>query len=93
MAAFYWLRGTLLFLPLVPIALVVRAKSAQMALVYSLLLFILGEFVPLMQDQPYFSTDWLILRTALGALRAAILGTAAALLIPRPVAPAQTPAV
>ncbi|MCH7476587.1 MAG: hypothetical protein IIA14_00615 [SAR324 cluster bacterium] len=95
LAAFYWLRGVLLFLPLVAIALVVRAKSAQMALVFSLLLFILGEFVPLMQDQPYFSTDWLILRTALGALRAAILGTAAALLITQRAAPSpvQPPSV
>ena len=95
LAAFYWLRGVLLFLPLVAIALVVRAKQAQMALVFSLLLFILGEFVPLMQDQPYVSTDWLILRTAQGALRAAILGTAAALLITQPVppAPVQPPSV
>lgn len=79
----YGLRALALCLALVPIALVVRGRWVQVTLVFSLLLFIVGDFAPLMLDQPYPSTVWLLTRTALGALRAALLGGLAAALIGR----------
>ena len=77
----YWLRALAMLLPLLPIALVVRARWVQITLVFSLLLFIVGDFAPLMMEQPYPSTPWLLARTGLGALQAVLLGGAAAFLI------------
>ncbi|MCZ6558653.1 MAG: hypothetical protein O7E56_15235 [SAR324 cluster bacterium] len=79
----YWLRALALFLPLLPVALVLRGHWRQVALVFVLLLFIVGDFAPLILDQPYPSTRWLLSRTALGLLRALVLGGAAAWLIGR----------
>jgi hypothetical protein len=69
-----WLRGVLTVLPLLPIALAVRGTWGQLTLVFTLLLFVLGEFAPLMADQPYPSLRWLLARVGLGLLRAAVLG-------------------
>ena len=77
------LRALALFLPLMPIALAVRGSWLQIAAVFSLLLFIVGDFAPLIMDQPYPSTRWLLARTALGAVEALLLGAAAARLIGR----------
>lgn len=79
--ALYWLRALALVAPLVPIALVLRGRWRQVALVFVLLLFIVGDFAPLILDQPYPSTRWLLTRTAVGLLRAVLLGSAAAWLI------------
>jgi hypothetical protein len=77
----YALRALTLFLPLVPISLVLRGKWLQITAVFVLLLFIVGDFAPLIMDQPYPSTRWLLLRTATGAIQALLLGGAAARLI------------
>ena len=69
----YMLRAAVLVIPLVPIALAVRGESWQLLMLFGLLLFIVGEFVPLMHDQPFSSTPWLLARTALGAIRAGLL--------------------
>ena len=86
--ALYGLRALALFLPLVPIALVLRGRWVQITVVFVLLLFIVGDFAPLIMDQPYPSTRWLLARTALAAVRALVLGGMAAWLIgqlsPRP---------
>jgi hypothetical protein len=79
--ALYWVRALALYLPLLPIALVVRASRLQITLIFTVLLFIVGDFAPLMMDQPYPSTPWLLSRTALGAVRAVLLAGAATLLI------------
>lgn len=77
----YALRALALLLPLVPISLVLRGKWLEITMVYVLLLFIVGDFAPLIMDQPYPSTRWLLLRTATGAIQALLLGGAAARLI------------
>ena len=81
MLALYWVRGLALFLPLLPIALVLRATVGQLLVVFSLLLFVVGDFGPLIQDQPYSSTMWLLSRTALGIARSVILAAFAVKLI------------
>jgi len=68
------LRAAALVAPLVPVALVVRGSMTQLTLMFTILLFTLGDFVPLMLDQPYPSVEWLLWRTALGLLRAGMLG-------------------
>jgi hypothetical protein len=70
-----WVRALLLFVPLLPVALAVRGSWAQLTVVFTVLLFVLGEFAPLMVDQPYPSLRWLLLRTALGLVRAGLLGS------------------
>lgn len=82
--ALHGLRALALFLPLVPIALVLRGSWVQITIVFVLLLFIVGDFAPLIMDQPYPSTRWLLGRTALGAVRALVLAGVAARLIGRP---------
>jgi hypothetical protein len=73
-----WLRGLALLAPLLPIALAVRGSRRQLTLVFTILLFVLAEFAPLMVDQPYPSLQWLAARTGLGLLRALVLGLAMA---------------
>lgn len=80
--ALLWLRGVLMAAPLLPIGLVLRGTWLQLTLVFGVLLFVLGEFAPLMLDQPYPSATWLIVRTLLGIARAVALGGMAALLLP-----------
>jgi hypothetical protein len=72
--ALQWLRALLMLLPLLPVALAVRGSWVQLTVVFALLLFVLGDFAPLMVDQPYPSLRWLLLRTALGLARGAALG-------------------
>jgi hypothetical protein len=69
-----WVRALLLLGPLVPIALAIRGSWLQLTIVFTALLFVLGEFAPLMADQPYPSLRWLVLRTVLGLARSALLG-------------------
>jgi hypothetical protein len=73
-----WLRALVTFLPLLAIPLVLRAKVSQYLMVFAILLFVLGEFAPLMLDQPYFSGTWLGLRVAMGLLVSIVLGGAMA---------------
>jgi len=68
-----WLRAVVLLLPLLPIAMAIRGSWVQLTVVFSLLLFVLGEFAPLMVDQPYPSLGWLLLRTGLGLARAVLV--------------------
>ncbi|MDH5753497.1 MAG: hypothetical protein OEZ59_13895 [Deltaproteobacteria bacterium] len=82
--AVLWLRGMLAVLPLLPVSLALKGRWSQLALVYASLLFVLGEFAPLMMDQPYPSGGWLIARTGLGLFRSAVLGGAMAALIRLP---------
>lgn len=72
--ALLWVRAVLLLVPLLPIAMAVRGSWGQLALVFTILLFVVGDFAPLMTDQPYPSLVWLLQRTALGLVRAALLG-------------------
>lgn len=81
--ALLWLRALLAVVPLLPIALVLRATWPQLTLVFTLLLFVLGEFGPLMLDQPYPSAGWLALRVGVGLARSALVGAAAAALLGR----------
>ncbi len=73
-----WLRALVSFLPLLAVPLVLRASVSQYLLVYAILLFVVGEFAPLMLDQPYFSGTWLALRVAVGLLSSVVLGGAMA---------------
>jgi len=73
-----WLRGTVSALPMLAIALVIRGSRPQMALVFGLIWFIVAEFAPLIEDQPFPSQTWLTLRAALDAAGAAAIGLAAA---------------
>jgi hypothetical protein len=87
------LRGVVLVLPLVPLALAVRATLPQLGLVFAIELFVVGEFVPLMLQPPYPSLLWLIVRTGLGLAQAAALATAAAIVLGQtrpPTAPRST---
>jgi hypothetical protein len=76
-----WLRGLALAIPLWAIALVTRGARTQLALVFGLVVFILGGFAPLIEDQPFPSQTWLSLRVALEAIEAIGIGLAAAWLI------------
>jgi len=76
-----WLRGMALALALLPIALVLRGRRAQMALVFTILPFVIGDFAPLMESQPFPSQAWLMLRVGLSGLGAVAVGSAAAWLI------------
>ncbi len=78
--ALLWLRALLLIAPLLPIAMALRGSWAQLTVVFTVLLFVLGEFAPLMVDQPYPSLRWLLLRTALGLGRSVALGALTAAL-------------
>ena len=77
----WWVRALALILPIVPIALVLRGSLIQLVAVFALLYFVLGDFAPLMTDQPYFSAAWLVARVSVGALGALLLGLAAAVAI------------
>jgi hypothetical protein len=93
--ALLWLRAVIMILPLLPIAMAVRGSWLQLTVVFTVLLFVLGEFAPLMVDQPYPSLRWLLLRTALGLGRALLLGALTARLYgvirhgPTPAEPAE----
>jgi hypothetical protein len=76
-----WAKGLALALALLPIALVVRGRRAQLALVFSILPFVIGEFAPLIENQPFPSQSWLAARVGLAALGSAAIGAAAAWLI------------
>lgn len=78
--AILWLRAALAIAPLIPVALAIRGSWGQLTLVFAVLLFVLGEFAPIMVDQPYASLNWLLTRTLLGLARACVLGGAAAAL-------------
>ena len=75
-----WLRAVLMVVPLLPIAMALRGSWAQLTVVFTVLLFVVGEFAPLMVDQPYPSLRWLLLRTALGLGRSVVLGALTAAL-------------
>ena len=55
-----WLRGFVRLLPLMLIGVTLRGQPMQIALVFGMLWFVLGSFVPLVVDQPYPSPVWLI---------------------------------
>lgn len=76
-----WLHGAVRTLPLLGVALVVRGTRLQTTLLYGMLLFVVGEFAPLVEQQPFPSPNWLALRVVLGALHAGLLGWAAARLV------------
>ncbi len=78
---FHWLRGLALFLPLLPIALALRARWIQLTAVFALLFFVVGDFAPLLNGQPFTSLPRLLAVNGLAAARAFLLGGAAALLI------------
>lgn len=78
-----WARGALAVGALLPVAALLRGSWPQLTLVFALLLFVVGEFAPLMVDQPYPSAAWLMLRTALALARAAVLGGAVAAFLGR----------
>jgi len=69
-----WLRWLLAVLALLPIALTLRGSWLQLTLVFGVLLFVIGDFAPLMLDQPYPSLAWLLERVALGIIRAFAIG-------------------
>lgn len=73
LVASHWLRALLLFAPMLAVPLMLRARRSQYLLVYAILLFVVGEFAPLMLDQPYFSSAWLVARVALGLVRSIAL--------------------
>ena len=79
--AFEWLRGLALFLPLLPVALALRARWFQHTTVFALLFFIVGDFAPLLSEQPFTSLPGLLAVNGLAAARALLLGGAGALLI------------
>ena len=76
-----WLRALALVAPLVPVALVLRGTRLQVTLVFALLLFVIGDFAPMIEDQPFPSPLWLTARVALDALKAGLIGWCAAHLI------------
>jgi hypothetical protein len=82
--ALAWLRGAALALALVPIVLVLRGRRSQMAMVFTLLPFAVGDFAPLMESQPFPSQAWLMLRVGLSGMAALAVGAAAAWLIAQP---------
>jgi hypothetical protein len=87
-----WLRGVAFAVPLLALAAVVRASRPQMALVFGLVVFIIGRFAPLIEDQPFPSQTWLSLRVASAALSCAVLGLLGAYLFgPLPADPAPRP--
>jgi hypothetical protein len=55
-----------------------------LALVFGILPFVIGEFAPLMENQPFPSQSWLTARVVLSALGSALTGSAAAWLIGQP---------
>ncbi|MEE8434368.1 MAG: hypothetical protein V3S64_06225 [bacterium] len=74
--AVIWLRAVLLTAPLLPIALAIRGSRLQLTLVFTILLFVLGEFAPLLRDPAFSSLNWLLLRIALGLARSAVVALA-----------------
>ncbi len=68
--ALLWLRHLVAVAPLIPFALTIRGSWLQLTLVFGILLFVLGEFAPLMVNQPFPSLGWLVARTALGLAHA-----------------------
>lgn len=71
-----WLRAVLLTAPLLPIALAIRGSRLQLTLVFTILLFVLGEFAPLLRDPVFSSLNWLLLRIALGLGRSVLVAFA-----------------
>ncbi len=75
-----WLRSLLRILPLLPIALAVRGSRGQLTLVFTILLFVIGEFAQLLRDPTFVSLNWLLARTAMGLGRSALVGLGMVLL-------------
>ncbi len=73
-----WLRALVLVAPLLPVALVLRGTRLQVTLVFALLLFVIGDFAPMIEEQPFPSPLWLTARVVLDALKAALIGWCAA---------------
>lgn len=71
-----WLRAVLLIAPLLPIALAIRGSRVQLTLVFTILLFVLGEFAPLLRDPAFSSLNWLMMRIALGLGRSVLVALA-----------------
>lgn len=71
-----WLRAVLLTAPLLPIALAIRGSRMQLTLVFAILLFVLGEFAPLLRDPAFSSLNWLMMRIALGLGRSVLVALA-----------------
>ncbi len=85
--ALLWLRHLAAVAPLIPLALTIRGSWLQLTLVFGMLLFVLGEFAPLMVNQPFPSLGWLVARTALGLVHAFAIAALTARLFgnfPRP---------
>ena len=85
--ALLWLRQLAAVAPLIPLALTIRGSWLQLTLVFGMLLFVLGEFAPLMVNQPFPSLGWLVARTALGLVHAFAIAALTARLFgnfPRP---------
>jgi hypothetical protein len=83
-----WLRGIAFALPMLALALAIRASKAQFALAFGMVVFIVGRLAPLIEDQPFPSQIWLSLRVAFAALESAAIGLAGAFLI-GPLSPRQ----
>lgn len=81
------LRALALLIPLVPIAMVVRGTRAQLTMLFALLVFVIGGFVPLMENQPYPSAGWLTGRVALAAAGSTAIGAAVAWILGQTRAP------
>ena len=71
--AVVWLRAVLMVAPLIPIALAIRGSRMQLTLVFTMILFVLGEFAPLLSDPVFSSLNWLMMRIALGLGRSALV--------------------
>ena len=75
------MRAFFMFAALVPVTLVAMGSTGQNLVVFFMFWFVLGEFAPLMQNQPYFSAQWLMVRIGLGLAEAFVLALAAAWLL------------
>ena len=71
--AVIWLRAVLMIAPLLPIALAIRGSRMQLTLVFTIILFVLGEFAPLLRDPIFSSLNWLMIRIALGLGRSVLV--------------------
>ena len=78
--AVIWLRAVLMTAPLLPIALAIRGSRMQLTLVFTIILFVVGEFAPLLRAPVFSSLDWLMLRIALGLGRSALVAFAVVML-------------
>lgn len=74
LGAVLWLRALLVVAALLPFALAIRGSRFQLILVFAILVFVVGEFAPLIPDQPFPSLGWLTARVGLGLFVSALVG-------------------